>query len=71
MTKGPQAFRTISEAADEAPGTELFLDPDWQFVPNAAYAETFGIVARRNLEHGERADLRAMFGLFDEAVLYA
>src|SRR3984885_3815521 len=61
----------VPQASDQAPRTELLLDPDGQLVPNLAYTETLGVVAGRNFDHGERPYLRTTFRLFDEAVLYA
>src|SRR6202035_2319412 len=61
----------VSAPADKAPRAKFLLHPERELVPYAAYSESLGVTARGKLQHGEGSNLRAMFGLLDEAELYA
>ena len=62
---------SVSEAADETPRADVFLEPDGEFVPGFADAETFGVAAGGELEHGEGANLGAVSGLVEPGVFDA
>src|SRR6185437_9329789 len=61
----------FSGAAIQKPGAEIFLQPDGQFVPAFAHAKALVGVTGSQFEHGERADLRDVFALFDVGDLRA
>lgn len=55
----------IASAPVEAPGSDLLVSPERELVPGVTHAQATGIAAGGKLEHGEGADLRTIFGLFE------